>query len=109
MNPVSADMVKAPADYPWSSYTSNAEGRYTDWITPHQVYLGLGSNPPERQAAYRGLFHESVSPDVVNAIVRGVQKNLPTGSDRFREEIGAALDRSIGVGQPGRPRKKNGQ
>ena len=54
-NPVRAGMVDAPDAYPWSSYAIHANGAQSDWLTPHRVYLELGPNPEQRQAAYRAI------------------------------------------------------
>jgi putative transposase len=54
-NPVRAQMVSRPEAYRWSTYGVHALGEPSGWLVPHAVYLGLGSNPEERQAAYRAL------------------------------------------------------
>ena len=36
LNPVRANMVKHPAEYPWSSYHRNALDKEIQVITPHQ-------------------------------------------------------------------------
>ena len=48
LNPVRAAMVEAPSDYPWSSYSCNAMGKITSLITPHELYLELGSTTDDR-------------------------------------------------------------
>jgi putative transposase len=60
-NPVRARMVGRPADFSWSSYRFHAFGMKSDWLTPHWLYLGLGSTPEERQFAYRAICDVSVS------------------------------------------------
>jgi len=56
LNPVRACIVPFPGHYRWSSYRTNAEGRTEDWLVPHAIYLGLGSDMQSRQAAYRALY-----------------------------------------------------
>ncbi len=56
LNPVRAAMVTDPADYRWSSYRHNAFGEPDPVLTPHSLYLTLGANAVQRQAAYRNLF-----------------------------------------------------
>jgi putative transposase len=34
MNPVRANMVKHPGEYPWSSYAANARGKKVEWLVP---------------------------------------------------------------------------
>ena len=38
LNPVRAQMVKDPGEYPWSSFGFNALGQADNLITPHAVY-----------------------------------------------------------------------
>jgi putative transposase len=59
-NPVRAALVDNAAKYRWSSYRFHANGEACNWLTPHFVYLGLGSTSAERQEAYRALFMENL-------------------------------------------------
>lgn len=54
-NPVEAGIVTDPRDYRWSSYRVHAYGEESSWLTPHPLYLALGSTPEMRQAAYRAI------------------------------------------------------
>lgn len=56
LNPVRAGMVAYPGNYRWSSFNCNAEGRRNSIVTPHEIYLRLGSDAVHRQLAYRALF-----------------------------------------------------
>ena len=60
-NPLRAQMIRSPEEYPWSSYRVHAMGEDPDWLELHHVYLALGRNSQERQAAYRALFRAPVS------------------------------------------------
>jgi putative transposase len=55
LNPFRAHIVSAPEESRWSSYPVHALGDNRDWLTPHPLYLKLGSTPKERQAAYRAM------------------------------------------------------
>jgi REP-associated tyrosine transposase len=68
LNPVRADMVNHPRDYPWSSYCANAEGKYSELVTSHEQFLSLGQNDDVRRAAYKGLFKAHMDSDVINDI-----------------------------------------
>ena len=57
-NPVRAGIVAAPDGYRWSSYAFHAFGQQPGWLTPHPVYLSLGSTAEERQSAYRVICAE---------------------------------------------------
>jgi len=67
-NPVRAGMVRAPAEYEWSSYRSNAEGERVDWLTPHAMYMDLADDAHERQRIYRRMFERSLGQDEVAEI-----------------------------------------
>ncbi len=108
LNPVRAGMVKHPAEYPWSSYRYNAMGRadgfIAEMIKPHSLYKGLGPSPELRQARYQALF-ESVIPQLTLEEIREMtNKAWLLGSDRFREEIEARLNRRCHKQKVGRPK-----
>ncbi len=54
--PVRSGVVKHPADYPWSSYGSNALGENVGLITEHESYLSLGPDENARWTTYRASF-----------------------------------------------------
>ena len=54
-NPVRAGLVSRPQDYVWSSHRVHACGEQSSWLTPHPIYLALGSSPRARQAAYASI------------------------------------------------------
>jgi putative transposase len=60
LNPVRADMVAHPSEYPWSSYRHNALGQADILVTPHLEYRRLGKTAEEHQAAYRQLFKHRI-------------------------------------------------
>jgi len=60
LNPVRADMVAHPSEYPWSSYHHNALGQPDGLLTPHLEYRRLGKTDEARQAAYRQLFKHHI-------------------------------------------------
>jgi putative transposase len=55
LNPFRAHVVAAPEDSRWSSYRFHALGEPCDWLTPHPLYMRLGSTAKVRQDAYRAL------------------------------------------------------
>ena len=105
LNPVRAGMVEHPADYRWSSYRANAQGEENALVTPHEIYLGMGGSQVLRQTAYRELFRHELEPGLVDEIRRATRGNFALGSDRFAEQITAALGRRVTPGKSGRPRK----
>jgi putative transposase len=103
LNPVRANMVKHPIEYPWSSYAANATGKPLSWITPHGEYLALGLDDEKRQAAYRGLFDSELDPQLLREIRVSTHGGYAIGTGRFREEIETALERRATPRGPGRP------
>jgi len=104
LNPVRAAMVALPEEYCWSSYRSHV-GIYDDQLLdPCSAYRELGNSNVERTQAYRSFVamdsHESEL-----AIVRtALQRNQPTGSRQFCDEIEQRIGRRISTHGPGRPR-----
>ena len=104
-NPVRAGIVAAPSDYPWSSYGAHACGRPDDLLCEHPCYLELGKDNRAQQKAYRALFNDHLDSESLTTIRRAVNSGLVLGGERFKDEIEAALSRSVRSGKPGRPRK----
>jgi putative transposase len=101
LNPVAANMVAKPEEYKWSSYLVNAWSRKSN-LTPHEEYLGLGSDIKARCYAYRELFKYQISEQDIHLIEHASKYCQPVGDDRFREQIESKY--GIKLGQPGRGR-----
>ncbi len=95
MNPVRANMVKHPIEYPWSSYAANAAGKSAPGLLPHGEYLGLGSDEEKRQAAYRGLFDSELDQQLLREIGVSGHGGYTIGGSRFRAEIENALKQRV--------------
>lgn len=107
-NPVRAGMVTHPMDYPWTSYSFNANGEKgpnSDWLTPHGEYLRLGRIAEDRQSAYRQLFRAAIAKDELQAIRENTHKGWALGSARFKVQIEALSGRQATSRGVGRPRK----
>ena len=102
MNPVRANMVKHPIEYPWSSYATNAEGKQVAWLTPHGEYLALGLDDEKRRAAYRGLFATELDRQLLREIRVSTHGGYAIGSSRFRGDIERALNQRATPRSPGR-------
>ena len=109
LNPVRANMVSHPAEYPWSSYSGNALGRPDFLIQLHPVYETLGNNEKARQYCYRELFKMHMEHDEVHDIREALSQELVLGRDDFKEKIARMTRRQTVPGKPGRPRIKEGQ
>ena len=105
LNPVRADMVKKPSDYPWSSYAANAEGKTNQLIKPHEIYRQMGIDDERRQSTYRGLFQFAIDKTDLVALRESTNKGWVLGGDRFRAEIERLSGRRSVAKPRGRPKK----
>jgi putative transposase len=87
LNPVRAGMVDHPSHYPWSSFLHNATGREDDVVTAHPHYDQLAPTERERRAAYRGLFDEPLSDELLGLIRDSAVAGLPIGNPAFHRRI----------------------
>ena len=89
MNPVAAKMVQHPAEYKWSSYRHNAQGKPSSLCTPHPEYTKLGKTTHERQVSYRTLFNGHIDPKIVKRISATTQAGLALGNKQFKQQVKA--------------------
>jgi putative transposase len=95
LNPVRANMVKAPGEYRWSSYRANALGAEDKLLTPHDLYLDFGKSAQERNQAYRDLFATEVDDPAWNLIRTATQQGVLVGDSRFAEIIEKRLGQAV--------------
>lgn len=95
LNPVRADMVKHPSEYPWSSYRANALGQVDALITPHAMYDALGQDEATRLAQYRALFNGQIDEISLSQMREATNKAWVLGSERFKQKIANQLNRRI--------------
>ena len=105
LNPVRADMVSHPSEYPWSSYHFNALGRANELVSPHLEYLGLDKTDETRQAAYRQLFKHHIAESSIAEIREATNKAWVLGNDRFKQRIQKQLERRVEPSVRGGDRK----
>jgi len=105
LNPVRAQMVPTPDEFPCSSFSANARGTVDDLVEPHAIYRALGSSPEARQAAYRQLFRSSIPDSEIRSIRDATQNAWALGNAEFRSRI-AAMGRRAERQPLGRPRKE---
>ncbi len=105
LNPVRADMVKHPSEYPWSSYARNALGKADGLILAHDEYLRLGKTDEDRQAAYRQLFKYHASDASLAEIREMTNKAWVLGSEHFKQRIQQQMERRVAPATRGGDRK----
>lgn len=103
LNPVRAGIVARVEEYRWSSHCFYALGRQDLLLSAHEEYEALGSNEAERQQAYRHLFSSHLDQKAFGEIRNAVNLGWPLGSERFKDQIEAALQRAARPPKRGRP------
>ncbi len=103
LNPVRAGMVKDPADYSWSSYRANGLGINSKLLTPHALYLGLGSSKRARLKNYRELFKSHVEGELLFDIRYALNKGLVLGNEKFESEVEELTGKRVRPLKRGRP------
>ncbi len=106
LNPVRAQMVAHPVDYPWSSYRGNAQGAGDGLLSPHVCYQALRRGKAAQQVTYRELFRDNLEGGFLDAMRQAMHVGYCPGSDRFKQEVAAMLKRRGKRGQAGRPNRK---
>ncbi len=87
LNPIRAQMVNHPSEYPWSSYRCNALGKVNELVAPHLLYKRLGKSSDERRKAYRQLFRTRITEITLEEIREATNKAWVMGNDRFKTKI----------------------
>lgn len=105
LNPVRAEMVAHPGDYPWSSYRANALGEEDERLTQHSIYYRLGRHRDTRQLAYRQLFGAHLAKADLEAIRKATNTAWALGDDRFCEKIAVSAERRVTPQPRGRRRE----
>jgi putative transposase len=104
LNPVRAAMVDDPAHYRWSSYRANGLGQADLLLSPHEVYLSLGTEETARQSNYRAMFRPELDDDAIGDIRLALNQGQPLGGSRFLDSIEKATGQRLQVRPRGRPR-----
>lgn len=103
LNPVRAGLAKSTEAFRWSSYKANTGKATSDLLTPHKLYLDLGSTPAARASAYRELFEAALSEATIDAIRKATNGGWALGSDAFETRIGRVAGQNMAPRGPGRP------
>ncbi|MCI5145101.1 MAG: hypothetical protein D3923_06115 [Candidatus Electrothrix sp. AR3] len=105
MNPVRAEMVSHPAEYPWSSYRMNVLGKHDSMVTHHPLYQALAETPEKRREIYSALFDHHLDETSLKKIREATNKAWVLGSACFKEKIAAKINRQMTPKQKGGDRK----
>ena len=70
------------------------------YLSPHPLYLALGSEAKTRQASYRALFRPELDEEAISDLPLAINQNQPLGNTRFFDKI----ETMTGQGPEPRPR-----
>jgi putative transposase len=104
LNPVRADMVGHPRQYPWSSYGAHGYGRKDGLTALHPQFARLGRSVAARQAAYRALFRGKLDSAFVDALRTATSGGWALGDDTFKKRIARVAKRRVVPLPKGRPK-----
>jgi putative transposase len=86
-NPVRAALAPTPTEYRWSSFAANALGDEDALLTPHELYLSLGTSPESREWEYRALFRDAIDRAQIAAIRDATNHGWALGGTRFQKTV----------------------
>ncbi len=89
----------------WSSAAHHLGDRVDPLVSDHLLYWALGNTPFEREAAYREILQQALTPAEALAILDAVKKGWPLGSPGFLAELSGSTPRRLTPLPRGRPRK----
>jgi putative transposase len=104
-NPVRADMVAAPADYPWSSHAGNCGRVENRLLAPRAEYLALGIDEPSRFAAYEAFVAIPDEPGFLATIRDATNGGFALASESFKSELPPDRQQRLARRRPGPPPK----
>jgi len=99
-NPVRANLVKLPEQFPWSSYRARVGLVECDWLDVDPCTLALADSLTRRRERYREFVAQGDDPKELKLIRESMQLGHLTASDEFA----IAVEREIGTKLPNRDR-----
>lgn len=105
LNPVRAAIVSRPENHRWSSVHRHLGFSSEPMLTPHPLYLGLGSDAHARARWWRQWLACDVRHDELKAIRQHLAQERALGDEQFQKTTAEALGRSVACRPRGRPRK----
>ena len=104
MNPVRANIVAEPADYPWSSFREKTKG-LIEVIDLDQGYISFGADDETRRKLYHEWVMSSVPEGEWQIIHEAAQRGHLTGDERFQQIVAERVGIRLDFRKPGRPKK----
>lgn len=105
-NPVTAGLVQAAADWPWTSYAHNAGLGHQPLIQTHAQFWALGNTPFARDAAYTALVAQGLDQDTQEQIRHAALRGWAMGDAEFLDDLQQKTQRRVVRQRAGRPARK---
>ncbi len=86
-NPVRAQMVTAPSDYPWSSHRAYLGDGSLPWLTTELVLAQLGNDMPQALRNYASFMAAGGETGYREEFYSGNHQGSILGDDRFVEKV----------------------
>ena len=106
LNPVRAEMVADPKDYPWSSHAHYIGLRVDKLITPHPLVWQIGNTPFAREVQYAELVHAGLSAKQQGELTASVLSGWALGDKDFVADLQKRTSRRVMKARAGRPATK---
>jgi putative transposase len=105
LNPVRANLVERPENYPWSSYRAHTGLDAVPWLDEDPCYAGLGPTLAERRARYAQWVADAIPAGEWPTIRQAIHRGQLTGSPKFIADISIRMGRRLESRGRGRPRQ----
>ncbi|MDH3590111.1 MAG: transposase [Gammaproteobacteria bacterium] len=102
LNPVRANLIADPAEWPWSSHRRHAFGEPDRVVSVHQYYDDLADSAESRSSRYRKWFRDALTEHELEKIRETTRQELVLGDDAFKNQIESQLPFPARPGRRGR-------
>ena len=106
LNPVRAEMVADPKDYPWSSHAHYIGLRVDKLVTPHPLVWQIGNTPFAREVQYAELVRAGLSVEQQGELTASVLSGWALGDKDFVADLQKRTSRRVLKARAGRPSSK---
>ncbi|HWW06015.1 transposase [Collimonas sp.] len=104
-NPVRAGIVANPGEYQWSSYLHHVGAKPDPLVVDHALYWALGNTPFDREAAYKQMAEQALTPAQAGQLMEATNKGWPLGSEKFKSNLEKQGNQRVRPARRGRPFK----
>lgn len=108
LNPVRAGLAVQPESYLWTSAHHHLGLARDSSLAPLTAFQALGSDEPERHAAYRKWLEAGIPAHELKQIRLYSRQQRALGGSGFQEMVERAFGRNATIRRPGRPNVGSG-